>query len=180
MLHHLCIKVAYMPSTFADRLAQALADSGKDRSELASVLRSPKGQLGISASAIGQLLDGKSKSMTAENCARAARFLSVNQYWLATGDGPRLESPVATDTPAHEPPGQYLTPDQVLGQFGDLLARVPESIRSSVADVLHAWAKAGGSAGDDDRRQALAALLQVRSSSQHHGAPSQKQAPSRQ
>ena len=54
-----------MATTFADRLARALEASGKSRADLARVLRSTKGHLGISDSAIGQLLDGTSKPLTA-------------------------------------------------------------------------------------------------------------------
>lgn len=71
---------------FADRLRRALTHSGRDRTWLAE-------SLGVSASAITQLLSGKAKSMTAENCAEAALLLGVSGYWLATGKGGMLEHP---------------------------------------------------------------------------------------
>lgn len=150
-----------MATTFADRLARALEASGKSRGDLARVLRSSKGSLGISDSAIGQLLDGSSKSMTAENCARAARFLEVNHYWLATGDGamrdtysPSLPSFLTVSAPA--PP--YLTQEEMLDQLSTLLHQVPIDMRATFADTLHAWACSGG---EDDRRGALLYLLRA-------------------
>jgi len=45
----------------------------------------------ISTQAAGQLKHGRSKSLSAENAARAARYLGVSTYWLCTGDGPMIE-----------------------------------------------------------------------------------------
>lgn len=42
--------------------------------------------LGVSYQAMKKLMDGVSKSLSAENHARAARFLGINSYWLATGE----------------------------------------------------------------------------------------------
>lgn len=86
MLKTLAGKVAYM-TTFAERLAAALERRARSRADLAKVLRSTKGTLGVSAVAISDLLAGKSKSMTAENAARAAKFLEVDLYWFCTGEG---------------------------------------------------------------------------------------------
>ncbi len=150
-----------MATTFADRLARALEASGKSRADLARVLRSTKGHLGISDSAIGQLLDGTSKSMTAENCARAARFLEVNHYWLATGDGAMRESYAAQSSKpltAAAPPPPYLTQEELLAQLGTLLLQVPVDMRTTFADTLQAWARSGG---EDDRRGALLYLLRA-------------------
>lgn len=65
---------------FASRLSKALAHSKKKRKALAAAL-------GVSVQAIGQVLNGDTKAMSADNCARAARFLGIDGYWLATGDG---------------------------------------------------------------------------------------------
>lgn len=77
----------YDHATFAGRLGDALEKSGRSRIELAAVLRSSKGEMGVSQAAVGQALGGDTKALTAENCARAARFLGVDGYWLATGEG---------------------------------------------------------------------------------------------
>jgi transcriptional regulator with XRE-family HTH domain len=66
------------PSTFADRLKQAMGPIPRDL--LAK-------ELGISVQAIAQVLKGTTRAMTAENTAVAARFLGVNWFWLATGEG---------------------------------------------------------------------------------------------
>lgn len=43
-----------------------------------------------------KLEDGKTKSLSAENNARAARFLGVNSFWLATGEETMLEADQAS------------------------------------------------------------------------------------
>lgn len=159
-------KVAYMATTFADRLDRALKNRGCSRADLARVLRSPKGTLGVSESAIGQLLDGKSKAMTAENCALASRFLGVDQYWLATGDGPMQPMPTATQLTASGTASPYLIASEVLDHLADVLARVPPHMRAAFADSLHAWARTGGGTGDDDRRAALLHMLSAPAPSQ--------------
>ena len=68
------------PTTFTERLEEALRVGGKDRQQLADTL-------GISLQAVSQLLLGKTKSMTAENCVRTARLTGVDSFWLATGSG---------------------------------------------------------------------------------------------
>ena len=79
---------------YGTRLEQALQLARKTRGELAR-------HLGVSSQAVGQVITGSTKSLTAENSARAARFLRVDHHWLATGEGePRttpLASPLAQD-----------------------------------------------------------------------------------
>jgi len=48
-------------------------------------------RLGVSRVAIDKLLDGRSKSMTAERCAISAQLLKVNHFWFATGQGDMLD-----------------------------------------------------------------------------------------
>lgn len=71
--------LSHMPD-FGTRLTKALALADKSQRELAE-------ELGISVQAVGQVIAGKTKAMTAENTARAARFLRVDHLWLATGEG---------------------------------------------------------------------------------------------
>jgi transcriptional regulator with XRE-family HTH domain len=68
------------PTTFTERLEEALRIGGKDRQQLADAL-------GITIQAVSQLLLGKTKAMTAENCVRTARLTGVDSFWLATGTG---------------------------------------------------------------------------------------------
>lgn len=70
----------YCMNTYGERLEHALALAKKDRAALGK-------ELGISIQAIGQVIAGKTKALTAENSVRAARFLDVDQVWLATGEG---------------------------------------------------------------------------------------------
>lgn len=72
--------------TFGQRLAVALADKDASRADLARVLMSPKGELGISVAAVGQAINGPG-SFNAENTLRAAAYLGVSAWWLATGEG---------------------------------------------------------------------------------------------
>ena len=68
-------------STYGSRLEEALQLARKERIELATAID-------VSVQAIGQVIAGKTKALTAENSAKAAQFLGVDGYWLATGDGP--------------------------------------------------------------------------------------------
>ncbi len=64
---------------FGDRLETALNLAKKGRKALAD-------HLGISVQAVGQTVRGETASFNAINTAKAARFLGVNWYWLATGE----------------------------------------------------------------------------------------------
>lgn len=69
-----------MKGTYGSRLDNALKMRRKSRKELAKCLD-------ISVQAIGQVINGPTVALTAENHEKAARFLRVNGYWLATGEG---------------------------------------------------------------------------------------------
>lgn len=72
-------------------MAYCLRVSGKTRKDLAAVLRSPKsGEMGVSVAAVGQVINGESTALNAENTARAARFFGVDCVWLAIGEGDML------------------------------------------------------------------------------------------
>lgn len=79
MLSLLVSKLSHM-TTYGERLEEALRWAKKDRAQLGAALQ-------ISVQAIGQVIAGKTKALTAENSAKAARFLNVDHYWLATGEG---------------------------------------------------------------------------------------------
>jgi hypothetical protein len=83
---------------FRERLSAAMEHAGVASGDLAAFLK-------ISPQALRKIEVGTSKSLSAENCAKAARHLRVDHYWLATGEGemaPRLtcniEKPVHTET----------------------------------------------------------------------------------
>jgi transcriptional regulator with XRE-family HTH domain len=71
-------KLAFV--TYAARLAQAMSIAKVDRAQLAQ-------GIGVSVQAIGQVLSGETKAFSAMNNAKAARYLVVDAYWLATGEG---------------------------------------------------------------------------------------------
>lgn len=65
---------------FKDRLKVAMEHASVGREALRAKLK-------VSRVAVDKLLDGRSKSMSAENCAHAAQYLGVDMFWLATGAG---------------------------------------------------------------------------------------------
>ncbi len=70
-----------------DRIRKALELANKTSGQLQK-------ELGISPAAMTYLLDGTTKAFNAANNSRAARFLDVDAYWLATGEGqPRPLTP---------------------------------------------------------------------------------------
>lgn len=66
------------------RLLEAMTHAGVAKAQL-------QAHLGVSYQAMKKLEDGKTKSLTAENNAKAAKFLGVNAYWLATGEETMLK-----------------------------------------------------------------------------------------
>lgn len=65
---------------YKDRLTQALALAQRSTKDLQQ-------HLNVTYQAMKKLENGKTKFFSAENNARAARFLDVDAYWLATGEG---------------------------------------------------------------------------------------------
>lgn len=145
MLSGLSSKVTGVVSTFADRLSLAFAAKSCSRKELAAVLRSSDGSLGISVQAVGQQLAGKTQQMSAENAARAARFLGCDYYWLCTGEGKMALT-------GHS--GADL--DEALVIVGAALAAVPKDQRAAAESALAGWGREGGA---DHWRSMLSTLL---------------------
>lgn len=114
------------PTTFTERLEEALRIGGKDRQQLADAL-------GITIQAVSQLLLGKTKTMTAENCVRTARLTGVDSFWLATGSGePTIPGASAPQWPFRVTFEEY---DRLTGdQKKSLDIVVSEFIKSSLAD----------------------------------------------
>ena len=69
---------------FRERLQAAIDHSKIDKAALIK-------KLGVSRVAVDKALDGRTKSLNAENCAIAAQLLQVNHFWLATGVGNMLD-----------------------------------------------------------------------------------------
>lgn len=120
---------------FSERLSAALAHAGTTSKDL-------QDYLGISYQAMKKLESGLSKSFTAENCARAARYLRVNWFWLATGEGAMLETALPPDSlrigevePSLQKwsswPFASITPDQY-GQLSDAQRGMVEGYASGL------------------------------------------------
>ena len=76
-------KVVGLEMTYGKRLNQALEATKKSRKQLAS-------ELGCSVQAIGMVITGAGgieRTLSALNNVKAAKFLRVDSYWLATGEG---------------------------------------------------------------------------------------------
>lgn len=104
---------------FGARLAAALEAAKKTRRELADHLL-------ISVQAVGQAINGG--RFSAANAAKAARFLGVNWYWLATGE----ESPAPTE-------GVHLTDKE-----RDVLHKVLQDSQVASPVVVTAKKRKGG------------------------------------
>lgn len=144
-----------MTSTYGERLLRALTHAHKSRAELAAALVNPEGGMGVSVSSVGQVINGNG-AQSAENCARAARFLGVSHYWLATGVGPMLER-AANPLVVEEPHAAYgITDANALLHLRNMLQRLDPAMRSAAADVLAGWAREGGA---EDRSAAVLGLL---------------------
>jgi transcriptional regulator with XRE-family HTH domain len=144
-------------TSFGERLDAAIVHSKKTRAELAA-------KLGVSVQAIGQVVNGDSKTMSAENTVRAARALEVDAYWLATGEGSM--SPPQPPLGVMETPATYVVAEgqteKLLIEFGALLGGIPAERRQAAADALAGWARDGGA---DHWRQMFQALVSMESSS---------------
>lgn len=78
------LDAATMLSTQGERLQVAMKETKKtDRKGLACAI-------GISQQALGMVLSGETKALTAENCSKAARHLGISTDWLAAGFGPMI------------------------------------------------------------------------------------------
>lgn len=118
------------PMTFGRRLEMALHKRKMTRTALAAAV-------GISRVSISQVISGSSNAMSAENCARAARALQVNQYWLATGEGEM------TDREATQGPPDIET---VLNTLALHLSATPKDRLPSIGKLLEGMAQSGGAA----------------------------------
>ncbi len=122
---------------FSERLKKALAHAGRKPDELQRHLQ-------ISYQALKKVLDGASKAFNAENCAKAAQYLGVNIYWLATGDGHMLDARQETATlivsepitPYNSPqwPFKSVTPQQIAKLNSHQLGRIEGFIQAMISD----------------------------------------------
>ncbi|PNA93088.1 MULTISPECIES: LexA family transcriptional regulator [unclassified Pseudomonas] len=87
-----------------ERIAKAIAASGKRKSEIAAAC-------GVSSSAVSQWVSGESKSMKPENIYALAKATGFHAKWLAIGEGPEQEGhPEANVRPVAQPNLMYRYP----------------------------------------------------------------------
>lgn len=82
------------PTTYGQRLQMAMDLAKLPRPQARARLA---GELEITVQALGKVLNGQSRSLTAENHMTAARFLRVDPWWLATGEGEARPSGLSTE-----------------------------------------------------------------------------------
>lgn len=143
------------PSSYADRLKAAMG-TRITRDELARAC-------GISVQAVAQVLNGKTKALTAENTARAARLLDVDWFWLATGEG----SPNANQADAEE--------KGVLAALREIKRLDPETNGQLLARIEEI---AGGLKATDNLLRPAAAPRPIRESLLNPDEPAKKRASS--
>lgn len=131
--------VAPRESTYKERLAAAMERASADVHSVAKALD-------ISYTAVKKVVDGKSNALTAENNAKAARFLKVDSDWLATGEGEPnfgVAKVVEVKMPFRDLVGfevqaitffRQLTPDQQHAMLLTMNELIPKSEESSAAD----------------------------------------------
>jgi transcriptional regulator with XRE-family HTH domain len=78
------------PSRFPERLAEAMREAGVNQVALAKAI-------GVTKSAVNQILKGGSKGMKQEHLLLACQFLRVHPEWLALGVGPMRQEPLSSD-----------------------------------------------------------------------------------
>lgn len=125
--------------TYGTRLKHALDVSEKSRASLAE-------HLDISVQAVGQVITGgrsRSQAFTAENSAKAAAFLGVSHYWLATGEGEMLEKDLfdadQTDATDGEAAGRAAMLEAV-NILGTCLQRMDAESRKAASHFLQEMA----------------------------------------
>lgn len=95
--------------------------------------------IGRSPQAIGQVINGTTKALTAENNSLAAIYLGINPDWLATGEGEMVLAGSRVEPPniVTLPPARRIvdTLDELQAVVGQLSPLLQDAGRS----VLHKW-----------------------------------------
>ncbi|MHA6885705.1 helix-turn-helix domain-containing protein [Ralstonia pseudosolanacearum] len=133
-------------STYGERLLSALKLSNQTRAALAQ-------HLGISEQAIGQVILGGTKALTAENSARAARFLRVDHFWLATGEGDARPSGAQVEESRW--PFTRVARDRVLLLPTDELAFIEAKLEAELERAEERVKNAGQARGAEPQKEFL-------------------------
>lgn len=135
-------------STYGSRLQAALERKKASKTDLAKAI-------GRTPQAVGQVINGTTKALTAENNSLAAIYLGVNPHWLATGEGEMLPADGRSAEAANVAPAQPAGLGATLANLGELLSRTSPQTRAAVADLLGRYAQ------DPDSSQSLAQAIEL-------------------
>lgn len=115
--------------TYGARLQQALEQAHKNRKSLAS-------HIGCSVQAIGMVINtNEDRPLRAVASAKAAKFLQVNHYWLATGEGEMLSTSSSMSLPCDS----INTAELVLEKLAEHLLLLPDCDRAAVSRLMAAF-----------------------------------------
>ncbi len=120
-------------STLGERLQNAMTATNKiDRKGLAKAV-------GISLQALGMVLNGETKALTAENCSKAARYLGVSTDWLAAEHGAMFVSDGQT---IQQTTNDHNTNDitHVIDRLSNRLEKLDPEVRREIASIFSIYA----------------------------------------
>lgn len=142
-------------STYGSRLQAALERKKASKTDLAKAM-------GRTPQAVGQVINGTTKALTAENNSLAAIYLGVNPDWLATGEGEmvvagrQVEASNVTTMPAPALRGL----DVVLAELQAVVDGLSPLLQDAGRAVLVKWLN-----GQASRSDAVATLEGLRQAS---------------
>lgn len=142
-------------STYGSRLQAALERKKASKTDLAKAM-------GRTPQAVGQVINGTTKALTAENNSLAAIYLGVNPDWLATGEGEmvvagrQVEASNVTTMPAPALRGL----DVVLAELQAVVDGLSPLLQDAGRAVLVKWIN-----GQASRSDAVATLEGLRQAS---------------
>ncbi|WP_159051685.1 helix-turn-helix domain-containing protein [Thauera aromatica] len=114
-------------STLADRIQEALDDTGAIAADLARAC-------GVKPPSVSAWLSGDTKSLKSSTAIRAAEFLKVNQLWLTEGRGPKRPEGGAAALP--EPESAEPTVADLLERLRAEISTQPEAVKRAIAELV--------------------------------------------
>ena len=127
-------------STYGSRLQAALERKQASRAELAKAI-------GRTPQAVGQVINGSTKALTAENNSLAAIYLGVNPHWLATGEGDIAPTGQGETSNVTTLPAPRRTVD-TLTELQAIVDSLTPLLRDAGLSVLHKWLDGQASAAE--------------------------------
>lgn len=130
-------------STYGSRLQAALERKKASKTDLAKAM-------GRTPQAVGQVINGTTKALTAENNSLAAIYLGVNPDWLATGEGEMLPAgrQVEASNVTALPTPALRSLDDVLAELQTVVDGLSPLLQDAGRAVLIKWINGQASQGD--------------------------------